>query len=119
MKRARLLSLVAHKADLTQNLSHDYIVAISSLHRQMIAVPVWLSALRFHTKALIDEDCGHPQDVSTAFPMSHEAYSEASEDLQHFSATVHGKAAVNAADSYLMPLYLISSLNKCKLMAIY
>lgn len=83
VKTLFLFSLVARVAHRTQTLPHDYIVAITRLNSQMLAMSFRFLALQFHTKALTAENHRRPADASTPSSMSHGAKSEASEDLQH------------------------------------
>lgn len=51
----------------TQTLSYDYIVELSKLYGQIIAVSARISALEFDTIVFNDGNCGCPADVSIPF----------------------------------------------------
>lgn len=83
-----------------QTLSHNNIVALPKLYDETLAVSTRLSALEFDSPALIDGSHGGNADASTPLSRSREASTEASEDLQHFAATLQEKAFANAADTF-------------------
>lgn len=86
---------------------------------KLLAVLVYLPALVFRTKALMDENFGRPVDVSTPLPMFRESMSESAENLQRFAATVLQSVAVKAVDSFLTLLYLVRTWRTCKLTTMF
>lgn len=82
-------------------MSHDYSDLLSNYCGQTASCIGPVIGLAFRTKALIDETCGNPVEVSTTFSMFCEIRNGETEDLQHLATTVLKNGAANAADSLL------------------